>query len=516
MHIKFKHNYFFPILIVTFIIFGTQAINRYVISTNNSFSSANARSVTCGYTIWSIDNQYYNSQFRNYMLYDDFSSDLYHSEFRVRRTPFYPLFVGIPIYFLGECKGLILIYILQTFLHILAAFFVAKIIFISTGSKKIEIIAFILYSLTPFIYFPTNYTITESLTPFFCALIIYCYFKLLHSAKKKVLWSIITGLVIGLSIMHRPLLGIFSIPVAVSLFFAFPTVSYLRKIFIVVTISASSAIVLLPWVIRNYMVLNEIVILEKFYYEDPMDFGKSHFYFRNWVSAFSNPASSYSTEVFAGALRSSTSQDEKELVIKNYIANLPMAVKKNIPDTDLKTVLLKYANCLHERDSLLKENPKYSLKTLSERPIENELKEKFTFFEKTTKNSNILNYYFILPLKTFLRDGIFNSNSSSCGSLSLPNSNLAKIIKGLFFIWNSLLWILGIVGLTCFFRERNKAKRIFSICLSSIVIGFIAFHIWYFRYFETRYFLPLYPILLIFSTHSITWVLRKTGILLKI
>ena len=72
-----------------------------------------ARNLTVGGSIENIDTYWYDKQFSNFMDHGLFTIDTRYPEFQVRRTPVYPLFLGVPVYFLGAKAGVMLVMILQ-------------------------------------------------------------------------------------------------------------------------------------------------------------------------------------------------------------------------------------------------------------------------------------------------------------------------------------------------------------------------------------------------------------------
>ena len=62
----------------------------------------NARSLVYNSTVYSIDNYWYLSQFKNLLKHGSFTVDPNKQFYEVRRTPVYPTFYGIHYWLFGE------------------------------------------------------------------------------------------------------------------------------------------------------------------------------------------------------------------------------------------------------------------------------------------------------------------------------------------------------------------------------------------------------------------------------
>jgi 4-amino-4-deoxy-L-arabinose transferase-like glycosyltransferase len=470
---------------------------RAIRSVNPSNTPMSSFSLTDGGTIWSVDNIGYNRQFSNWMDRNTFSMEAEHPEFKVRRTPVYPLFMGIPLYYFGEHTGFVLIYILQILLHLLATCLFGQMVLILSKSQRLKTIGLYLYGLCPFIFIYVNYTITESLTPFFVTMVLYCFVRYCFSpAKTK--WLILTGVVLGIATLHRPLLIFYALPLGLYVCFRNGFISNLRRQAAHSTIFALAfAITLSPWIVRNYMVAKEFIITEKWYYEDPMFYGRSHTYLRTWVNSFSNQMNELSTEVLVGQLSGSRDSATTSQLIENYISHIPAWVFTINDRQEVEAAMKEYAFCQRDRLEQTKLNPNIGLDVLGNRPCEFACKGRFSKFAAEIRRGAPLKYYILIPGRTLLRDGIAHSFSSAWAMLNAPflSKWLVNGIKSIFFLFNVTLWISVVIYLL---RRNKPFDRKLGLTFIGAIIIFTVFHIFIFRYFESRYFLPFYPILLLF------------------
>ncbi len=483
----------FPFIFILIVLAGSYICNRIVLQRVDSTK------ITVGGTIYNIDNYWYDSQFSNLMNSGQFTVDTRYHEYQVRRTPFYPIFVGVPLYFLGEKNGLLLILCTQILLHLLASYLIGQILLKLTDSKRLQIIGILLYGLCPFIFIYSFYTITESLTPFFVVSVLYCLVRYEKSGPLyKRRWIILTGIALGLAVLLRPQLGLFGLPMGI--YFLFRQRNKIQQgILNAAFFGIIFLAILAPWIYRNYRITGELIIAEKWYYEDPMDFGRGHTYIRTWVNSFTNPAN-MSVENLGNKIRQSKDLAEAETYINSFMEGVPRWVYATNDSMEVKKAFLMYATCALDRDRLVLQHAGTELRELNDRQCEWEVKGKFKEFTNRIKTAHPLQYYGKVPAETFLRGSVFHSFSSAWPMLDikyLPKIAIVSL-KAIFFILNVFLWVS--FCLVVLSKKNIWLPKNMRLTFLFMVLILIIFHIGIFRYFEARYLLPVYPIMIICSS----------------
>ena len=101
--------------------------NIHAIKKNNPFNALSSnRSLVYNSSVFSIDNDWYTSQIKNYLNGKGFTIDPERYNYNVRRTPVYPLFYGLHFVLFGETKSYFFIrgsQILIYALSVIALFF---------------------------------------------------------------------------------------------------------------------------------------------------------------------------------------------------------------------------------------------------------------------------------------------------------------------------------------------------------------------------------------------------------
>ncbi|MBP3284120.1 MAG: glycosyltransferase family 39 protein [Clostridia bacterium] len=171
-------------------------------------------------------------------------------------TPGYPLFLAA-IYAVSpdENAGIYHVKIVQAFLGTLTAliaYFIAK----RLGGGLAGWIALILMAIYPTYIVMPLFLLTEPLYTFL--FLGYVYLQLVSFEKKKPFLYLLTGLLFGLAVMVRP--GVFFAAFFIYLFYC---LAYKEKgkFKNVAAFFAGLLIVMVPWWIRNCMVLNEFILL---------------------------------------------------------------------------------------------------------------------------------------------------------------------------------------------------------------------------------------------------------------
>ncbi len=503
MDFKFKFRWFLIALVWGLIINET---NLYFVKKENpSNIELNDKSTVNGFTIWSIDNSWYVNQIKNLKDGLGFTIDPAKPHYFVRRSPGYPMFFGLHYLLFGERFCYLGMRITQLLMAALSVILLGMTVVNFTNNIAWARWSVRLFALSPFLVINSYYTLTEAVTPFW---IISSFYLFSVTIKRNgPLIFFITGLSVGFMVLTRPIL-LLMIPVmlVVLLYLKWSDI----RIFLKGSIFLCFGVLMMmsPWVIRNYYVTKgEIIFLEKFYNEDPMDFGKGHIYFRSWLSCWTNINDAYSAEVFSMKLRHS-SPETRPMLIKNYINNLPPYLA-DCNMADINDALWSLANCFEYKDSINKLYTDQSEDIIP--PCEEEVKKEFINLSFVFKHSQPLRYYVITPINIF-KEMALNSYSYAYGSLNPLDkkfSTLQIVFKSIMYFLNAMLYLSFFIVI--FYKSFPLILKIPIVLFNLLTIFFFAY---YLRYAELRYMLPIYPFLYICLAFFIQkWFNNKSAII---
>ena len=462
--------------------------NIKVIKTANpSNITDNARSLKYNKTIYSIDDYWYLPQIKNFINGNGFTYDTSSTLNMVRRTPIYPMFYGVHYVLFGEKGSHAAIRWTQLFLFALSAVFLLLAAFNFTKNKKIAWLTYLLYLL----YFPliafVFYTITEALYPSLMCFMLYGISRCKIIGKKRDYF--ITGILAALCILTRPAI-VFILPAIVVLILIYK--QYEIKKFTVATLLFISglAVVFSPWVIRNYIVTKgDIVVLEKFYDGDQMDYGMPNMHLKSWVSCWVNPANFSSERVSNKLIEALVFHDsvQVEHVIDSIIQTMPPPAYIGNSDSSIRGALrnLAFFYRASKRDLLPASitKPRETVATNSFLQLEDN-------FKNAPKGKQYI--YFFTPLQ-YLKSLIFQSNASSLAFLDNYNGNPLKLLIKIMLLGINIFSFASIFLILIWYK---KYKDIFWLAfifsgLTYLIIMVIN------KNFESRYIFPLVPILYI-------------------
>lgn len=446
------------------------------------------------YVNLNADTEFYTMQIENYMAGHGFTYDANNAkEMAVRRTPGYPLFYALHYVVFGKEGSYWAIRYTQLLLFSLSCVLLTLAVFNFTQNKRWAILAGWTYALSPFIAIYAYYTITESMTPFWVVLTLFCASLYYKDNQKKYLY--LTGLVAGALFLTRPIMGIMfpAIFLAIINYTELRDFGYLRKKMIegfVYTFGFASLV--LPWVVRNYMITGgEIIVAEKFYNEAPMNFGRDQLYFRTLRSAWANTGDGQ-TEFFAPKLRAyaATGNDSAATQeINNFIKSQPPQIFEIIERQRYNQLIQDLYSCFKETYQYKQEHPDHLRDKWLNMPCQFENKEKAIALLDEYKAEAPFSYYIITPIKNIIQF-TFQSNTHHIISLNPQGRNFTivqKLIKAACLLLNLVLILSLVVFL---FTKSNAVLKIsfgLSFGVSLIVI------VWGLRHLENRYIIPFYP-----------------------
>lgn len=502
MTINFASKKFILILAIIGFIWAI-SINEinlaYIKRENPNNLLINSAATMHGYTVWNIDNEWYLSQIKNILAGDGYTVDPHNPELTVRRTPIYPLFYGLHYVLFGEEYSFFVIRYTQVTIHLLAIILLGQAIFNISSNSKWAKLASILYALNPFTIPFLYTTITESLTPCFTIFIIYT-FSLCYKKQSYINYFFL-GLVTSLSILHRPVFTIW-IP---AMFLALLIINFknknegslkLNQGYLILFLLLGLSTLIFPWTVRNYFSTNgDIVFLEKYYYGDPMDYGRGHLKFRDWIGSWENPAN-FQAETYSNEIRGAYKEGTTDIspITKRLIEKMPNSLFEINSKEDIYNALDSLNTCFAEKYEINKKNPnltrkeQYSLFT-----CESVVSQNFEVLIEQYKSKAPLNYYLITPLKIGL-SLIFQSGSYPYALLNPIDKQLNPIITGIKGIMY-LLQISLLFGCLLFSFYKIRDHLSFKVLSIGLVASTFCLFILVFRYAEARYLIPLYPIL---------------------
>ncbi len=173
-------------------------------------------------------------------------------------SPLYPYFLASIYALSGGCMTAArLVQILMGVMVCLMVYLLGKRLF-SPFTGILACFAAALYSM--FIFYESTLLITNIQTPL-CLLLLLLLEKIRDGGQRRFMYESAAGLVFGLCILARPNVFLFA-PFAVGWLIFFPQFRGLKKsILPVVLFLGCTGIVLLPVVVRNYLVLGETVLV---------------------------------------------------------------------------------------------------------------------------------------------------------------------------------------------------------------------------------------------------------------
>ena len=467
----------------------------------------NTKSLVHEGTVHSVDNAWYLTPAINLITTGVYAQDPSNPLTFFRRTPGYPLFYGMHYYLLGEQQAHQVIGYIQSLIFAISSLLLGLGVFYLSRNNLLAVATSLLYGLCPFACGYTFFTITEAIHPAFN---IFAFFFLgRYCNYQKPRDAFMCGLFLAITAMIRPTNILFGIPIALSIappFFKQPSLNSLKPFLLVF---AGLVLIIGPWTVRNYILSNEFVPLEKFSHESPMGMGRSQTYMSRWWMCFGNPHPE--SLVFAMIEGSKQEEHEKYNNIDSFINELPSYAFSGSSKQDVKHALVAMQDC-YETKNKLQGSP---IKTLS--PNDREASCEFTCkeeFEKLINNykiSNPFRYYIVSPYITRGKEFIFQSFSSMYGSLNPQNqefSLIQKICKASMYVLNVSLF-LSLMG--SLFVKKNTKLRVISISFILVYIVLLVNIV----HIETRYLLGAYPFLYILLSlcmiETLSWIGKKVS-----
>jgi hypothetical protein len=439
-----------------------------------------------GATLDSPDNAWYINQIKNYLDGLGFTIDPLDPIYSVRRTPGYPIFYGIHYLLLGEEGAHIVIPYTQTFLHALAAVFLFKTTFLIFTNVRIALFTGVLYGLSPFIVSFLFMTITESIFP---AMIVFALYLIVSGyVKNSFFYSILAGIMVAVVVLVSPRNGLIML-FFIQLIFYFGAPEKMRRIKINFVFLSAFILTMMPWAIRNYVVMDKFIPLEKYYLNHTMggENLKNMALYRWWAAWGSPDGLRLHKDIGADIYG-----DNKYKSIDNFINNeVPAWVYTVEGKGILRELLIDYQSCLSKSINL---NGGRRLRYPEEPDIcEYQVSDKFDSFTNKLGSQYPFKVYVVSPLYIRGLQYIFHSTVHNWRSLDDYKNDVFKMFfKGFAYFINVLLWIFSILYLLSS-RARSEKFLLGIVPVTSFLF------IVYYRHVEGRYLLGVYPFLYIMT-----------------
>jgi len=407
--------------------------------------------------------------FQKGKYYFTYQTQLFKEEVYASRLPHYGIIFGFYRLFTDyttSCNLLVLTQILVEAISVIYLAMLCAYIF------RKNIFFFFTWGLLTFNFFHIHWSIAlipESLAISF--LIFFTYFTYLYQLHedKKYFW--LSNIFLALLVVMKP----YFLPVYAFYSFLF----FLKKKKITLDLVKLTfftiiplCILLMPWVIRNYVSLNKVIVLQ----QDMLagyKYTKSHLSMTKFVKTWGGD------NVYWEVKSPSYFFLNNDKIAENY--KFPKYAFCSSYNEDTLRTIRKEMLALYEKENL--DNKQDSI-----------LAQKFDQLSEAFKNEKYFHYAVLAPL-IVLKSFLFHS-----GSYFLPiNKNFPcfqsyqLIIKILQSVLYYLFLILGGIGLILMTLKGNKLAFL-SIFLITFIISFFSF---YLRSHEWRYFWTVFPLFVI-------------------
>lgn len=455
---------------------------HHVKARNPGNTPSNSKSTVHGYTIWSIDNEWYLKPAHNLLEGRGYTVDPRDPRLLVRRTPGYPFFYLLHHLVFGERGAFLAIRCTQLALAAAAAVLLGRAVLALTEQAPLAKATMLLQALCPFPMFYAYYTVTEALHPALVTLAFFCFARALRSAGRGA--ALLAGAVAGIAALVRPIDGLL-----LPAFLAGAVVEgglsrRARGLRTGVLVAAGFLLTLAPWAVRNALVTGgDVVLLEKYYDDDPMGYGGAYIGFRTWWSSWDNPGTEEYVapileEVAAGGADRSLERVER------FLDGVPPYGFAGGSREDLRRSLLSLESCLRSKFSDRFWRP------WTPAPCDATVEADFDGLRRRFQAAAPLRYFVLTPLAN-LRRLVFQSFSSAFASLNPEGRRFSAVqvgIKAMLYALNAALWASYFVFLLS--ARRPPALR---AVMAVFPLGALVYVLLIQRYLEVRYLLQAYP-----------------------
>lgn len=346
-----------------------------------------------------------------------------------------------------------------------------------------------LYAALPIFSVWTFFTITEAVTPEL--MLFYIFFllsaKTSQSGKQKFIFYLLSAFILVLLILTRPYSAIAGILLLYCTIQEFRKNRAFFKLLILAYLPA--LIVWASWVIRNYSITGQPVLLEQAYHPESLDRMKPEFRgLLNFSKCWGVDGAYFNTyhEPFFKMVLSNQNTDSANQFV---LSKLPPEIVQEFGADRLTAVLNKH------QQALIKQKPYYDSVIAQPNTYFNEqLKTEQAYNELITeyKQKHAFNYWVGSRL-LYLKRLMIHSSCAHIYVLSNPENTFLRLVKmGMFAV--TVLAYLCLILNTLFLQKKNFFHFLTLVIVPVLFVFFFAFiH----REIEQRYMLPIFPVLLI-------------------
>jgi len=435
------------------------------------------------WSVNNIDEVWYHNQVKNFVEFGIFSIDPSDPDYSYRRTPLFPLVVGIFREIFGEVNYRPALSLAQTSLHTFGAYLFYKTL------RNLDVVRTALFGA---LIYGCNFqvisflflSISESLSVFFVTVSIFL-FSVAFRSRHRVSWFLL-GLSCGLTALISPRGGVVLLT-SISLLLMCrnhrEVIDFIRSKLVFVCLGF--VVVLSPWTIRNAFLSNQFVPLETYYIHHSFgNEGLKNYRLYNWWQKWGDPR--------GHELHNSLSTLEDHAMqafLSRWIdREVPLWVIDTNGHSNIKKLLRDYVECHRE----VEEELGYKIRFSSQDQIlkcEHEIAARFDFFAAQLFEQHPIKVIFLSNLLR-LRAYMFNSTVHALSEVAKGVTIFSLVIKSLGFLTNMLHFFTLFFSL--FFYTKVTSLRYFIFPPLILILYVLAV-----RHVEARYLIQIYPFTLI-------------------
>ncbi len=387
------------------------------------------------------------------------------------RLPFYPIVLALFYVISGQNLDLTyqLVIWFQVLLDVLTVFLLYRLAFFISNSYRIGVFAAFLYAVYPFTIFWVPLISTETVGVF--TLITGFLFL---SRRKKLSDFLFGGAIVGLSVLLRPQNIIF-VPVFSVVYFFFNLKQYKRAFISVVLACAGFAVVYGTWVLRNYVLLDKVVLFTDTR-GGTKTFTKDVVACRKYIYSIK---SGWDPQFFQ--------------IVRNEEVDWPEIAFVSREDS---LMLLRAEYLAKNCGSGFSHWNQYWNRSNARIPDSLSCNDSIAYYFTVLRNNQIaanpVHYHLIIPMQN-LSKALFKT------TLTNEKQGALGLLTNALFLYRSILLLLAAIGLFLMIRRKNL-YGVFIALFFALVYYYICFTV---RNIEMRYFLNNDVIMLI----PAAWVL---------
>lgn len=407
------------------------------------------------------------------------------------RLPGYGAIYAPFYYFFSKTTALNLFILFQVLCAALSTYIIALIARNVFGNDKYFYLTFILYTISSNANVYDGWLITESLSTSFLVFSIYTFFKYLDTEKS--IWLGLSGLINAEIVFLRPVFA----PILLIFLFVLIWQVYKRKkkilkavlIFLIPFIIIDGA-----WIYRNYVKYDEVFLLTRSGHSPLLT--KSVIYpIFNFYQSFGGIMGAWSHDVphiwFATEENPRvTIQIPEEIYTSQFNRDSLFLLQKLVREFQTDTSRDPFAADDALKNKITLKLNKYSQSIKEEKPYIYYVQSRWTYFKR-----------FLRPL------GSYNIRIKNMGigeMLSNENTNFRfddLILKLFYSFYYLFILFVGFLGIFFLLKQAFSFGKI-SV-LSGIVIYTLLVHPILLKIWVERYFVPVWPILILFVSYMI-------------